>query len=46
VLARRGGYAIDRRSLRVDADEFERSIEAGELALAAGDDFRLADLAG
>ena len=37
VLARRGGYAIDRRRVRIDADEFERRVEAGELALATGD---------
>jgi DNA-binding SARP family transcriptional activator/PAS domain-containing protein len=37
IMVRRGGYALDRRSVRVDADEFERRVETAELALATGD---------
>ena len=37
VLARPGGYAIDRRRVRIDADEFERDLAKGKLALSGGD---------
>ena len=37
VLARPGGYAIDRRRVRIDADEFERNLDKARLALSAGD---------
>ena len=37
IIANRGGYAIDRRSVRIDADEFEQGVEAGHLAAATGD---------
>jgi DNA-binding SARP family transcriptional activator len=37
ILAPRGGYALDRSLVRIDADEFERGLKEGELALANGD---------
>lgn len=37
IVARNGGYAVDRARLHVDADEFEAAIEAGLAAFARGE---------
>jgi DNA-binding SARP family transcriptional activator len=37
VVAVRGGYAINRRHVRIDADEFEDGVQRGLRALEAGD---------
>ncbi len=37
IVARNGGYAIDRARVRVDADEFETAVEAGLAAFRRGD---------
>jgi DNA-binding SARP family transcriptional activator len=37
VMSRSGGYALDRRAVYVDADEFEQEITAGLAALDADD---------
>ena len=33
-----GAYSLDRRRVRIDADDFERDVKAGRAALAQGDD--------
>jgi DNA-binding SARP family transcriptional activator len=38
VVTVQGGYAINRRRVRIDADEFEESIAAGLAAAARGED--------
>lgn len=37
VVSRQGGYALDKSRVRIDADEFERRVEAGLGAHSAGD---------
>jgi DNA-binding SARP family transcriptional activator len=37
VVHARGGYTLDLRRIEVDADEFEREVQAGLDAMAAGD---------
>jgi len=37
IVARNGGYAVDRARVRVDADEFEAAVEAGLSAFARGE---------
>ena len=37
VLARHGGYTLNTQNVRVDFDEFERSVDEGLAALARGD---------
>ena len=37
VVARNGGYAIDRARVRVDADEFEAAVETGLAAFKRGE---------
>lgn len=37
VLTRNGGYVLNGREIEVDADAFERQVEAGLVALAAND---------
>jgi DNA-binding SARP family transcriptional activator len=37
IVARNGGYAVDRARVRVDADEFEAAVEAGLGAFARGE---------
>lgn len=37
VVAVRGGYAIDRRHVRIDADDFEDGVQRGLRAFEAGD---------
>jgi DNA-binding SARP family transcriptional activator len=36
IAAIGGGYVLDRRRVRIDADEFEREVDAGRAAFAAG----------
>lgn len=36
IVAVQGGYAIDRRRVEIDADEFEQGVEAGTRAARAG----------
>jgi DNA-binding SARP family transcriptional activator len=40
VVSRRGGYALDREHVWIDADEFEADVSAGQAAAAAGDSAR------
>jgi DNA-binding SARP family transcriptional activator len=37
VVSRQGGYTLDRARVRIDADEFERQLEAGLASYANGD---------
>ncbi len=37
IVARNGGYGLDRKRLRIDADEFERAARAGLAAAGAGE---------
>ncbi len=37
IVARNGGYAVDRARVRVDADEFAAAVEAGLAAFARGE---------
>ena len=37
VVSRQGGYALDRRRVRIDADEFERHVDAGLRAFSDGE---------
>ena len=37
IVARNGGYAVDRARIQVDADEFEAAVEAGLAAFARGE---------
>lgn len=42
VVARHGGYVLDTDRVWIDADEFDRTVEAGQMALARGDIARAA----